>query len=285
MTETAATAARRDKAMTDRSASVGWLRDAPRDLAACLRFFSRLPLPATSGDPQGMPDLSRISRMVPVAGVTIGACGALALAIASALGLPTVVAATLAISVLVVVAGALHEDGLADVADGFGGGKTRERKLEIMRDSRIGVFGAAALALSLLLRIGATSALLERGLAPAAAGLILAGAASRAFCLLPLALLPPARPDGLGAGAALVEASDALAAGGVALIVAILLGFGALGLGHALFGLLLALAAALAMSAIARRQIGGQTGDVAGAAQQLAEIGCLCGLLIGGPAA
>jgi adenosylcobinamide-GDP ribazoletransferase len=278
-------AARRGKTMVERSNSAGWLRDALRDLAAGLRFFSRLPLPATSGDPQGMPDLSRISRMVPVAGAIIGACGALALAIASALRWPNHIVATIAICVLVAVAGALHEDGLADVADGFGGGKTRERKLEIMRDSRIGAFGAAALTLSLFLRIGAASALLDRGLAGAAAGLILAGAASRAFCLLPLALLPAARPDGLGAGAARLEASNALAAAGIALIVAVLLGLAALGLGHALLGLLLALAAALAMTAIARRELGGQTGDVAGAAQQLAEIACLCGLLIGGPAA
>ncbi|WP_158814721.1 adenosylcobinamide-GDP ribazoletransferase [Methylocapsa sp. S129] len=263
------------------------LRNAAHDLLACLRFFSRLPLPASPFDqnPHAAPDLSRLARMVPIAGAVIAAIGALALWLGHALGLPPLVCATLAISVLVLVAGALHEDGLADVADGFGGGKTRERKLEIMRDSRIGVYGAAALALSLVLRIAALSALLEHSLAAAAAGLILAAAASRAFGLLPLALLPPARADGLGASAGPLEASSALAAGMTALIVAGVLGLSALGLGRAILALALALAAAIAMTMVARRQIGGQTGDVIGATQQFAEIACLCGLLIGRSAA
>jgi adenosylcobinamide-GDP ribazoletransferase len=262
------------------------LHNALRDLLACLRFFSRLPLPTTSlaQDPRAAPDLARLARMVPVAGGVLGAIGALALGFAEALGLPSLVCATLAIGVLVLAAGALHEDGLADVADGFGGGKTRERKLEIMRDSRIGAFGATALALSLMLRVAALAALIDQGRG-AAAALILAGAASRAFALLPLTLLPPARTDGLGAGAGRLEAGSALVAGLIALLFAIVLGAAALGLLHAILALILALAAALGMTRIARRQIGGQTGDVAGAAQQLAEIACLIGLLIGRHAA
>jgi adenosylcobinamide-GDP ribazoletransferase len=257
------------------------------DLIACLRFFSRLPLPSFPSEqsPHARPDLSRLARMAPIAGAIIAAIGALALALAHGLGLPPLICATLAVAALVIVAGALHEDGLADVADGFGGGATRERKLEIMRDSRIGAYGAAALALSLILRIAALAALLERGLGEAAAALVLAGAVSRAFALLPLALLAPARPEGLGAGAGRLEMGAARAAGIVALIVAALLGFSALGVGRAILGLVLALLAALTITAIARRQIGGQTGDVAGAAQQLAEIACLCGLLIGRSAA
>jgi adenosylcobinamide-GDP ribazoletransferase len=267
------------------------LRNAARkaigDLLASLRFFSRLPLPpAPSGQNLlAPPDLSRLALMAPIAGALIGAVGAVALWIAHALGLPPLVCAGLATGVLTLATGALHEDGLADVADGFGGGATRERKLEIMRDSRIGAYGAIALTLSLILRIGAVSALLEHGLGPAAAGLAMAGSASRAFCLLPLAFLPPARADGLGASAGRLEASGALASGAIALIAAVALGLFVLGLGSALLACCLALAAALAMSAIARRQIGGQTGDVAGAAQQLAEIACLCGLLIGRAAA
>jgi adenosylcobinamide-GDP ribazoletransferase len=260
---------------------------AARDLVACLQFFSRLPLPAW---PLGQtayvtPDFSRLARMVPIAGAVLAAIGALTLWLAHALGLPPLVCATLAIAIIVLMTGALHEDGLADVVDGFGGGQARERKLEIMRDSRIGAYGAAAMALSLVLRIAAVSALLEHSLPTAAAGLILAGAASRAFGLLPLALLAPARAEGLGASAGRLEADGALAAGITALIVAGVLGLSVLGLGHALLGWCLALAAGLTMSAIARRQIGGQTGDVAGAAQQLSEIACLCGLLIGRHAA
>jgi adenosylcobinamide-GDP ribazoletransferase len=256
---------------------------AARDLLACLRFFSRLPLPDLpfEASPRGMPDLTRLGRMVPVAGALLAAIGALALAFADAVGLPPLVCAGLAVGVQLLATGALHEDGLADVADGFGGGATRERKLEIMRDSRIGAYGAAALALSLLLRVGALGALLEHGLGAAAAGMILAGAASRAAALAPLALLDPARADGLGAGAGRLGSGGVVAAAATASIIAVLLGLGGIGLGRAILALGLALAAALAMAAIARRQIGGQTGDVAGAAQQLAEIACLCGLLIG----
>ncbi|MGA2795449.1 MAG: adenosylcobinamide-GDP ribazoletransferase [Roseiarcus sp.] len=262
-----------------RAAALG----AARDLLACLRFFSRLPLPDLPFEqtPRAMPDLSRFGRMVPIAGAILSAIGALALGLADAMGLPPLVCAALAVGTLVIVTGALHEDGLSDVADGFGGGATRERKLEIMRDSRIGAYGAAALALSLLLRVAAVSALLGQGLGAAAAGLILAGAASRAAALAPLALLSPARADGLGAGAGRLDGGGALAAGTTALIVAVLLGLGGVGFGRAILALGLALAAALAITAIARRQIGGQTGDVAGAAQQMAEIACLCGLLIG----
>jgi adenosylcobinamide-GDP ribazoletransferase len=265
----------------------GALTHALRDLVACLRFFSRLPLPALpfEASPHAPPDIARLALMAPVAGAIIGAIAALALAIATALGLPPFVAAALAIAALVLATGALHEDGLADVADGFGGGATVAQKLDIMRDSRIGAFGAAALFLSLILRIAALTALAGHGLALGVGGLILAAAASRAFALLPLALLPPARADGLGVVAARLRAGGASAAGGAALLIAALLGLIVLGLGHALLGFALAFAAALAMTSLARRQIGGQTGDVAGAAQQLAEIACLIGLLIGRAAA
>ena len=133
------------------------LTDALRDLLACLRFFTRLPLPALPFDqsPHAPPDMARIALMAPVAGAIIGAIAALALAIANLLGMPPLLGAALAIAALVIATGALHEDGLADVADGFGGGATRARKLEIMRDSRVGAYGAAALALALILRVAA----------------------------------------------------------------------------------------------------------------------------------
>ena len=176
---------------------------AARDLLACLRFFSRLPLPELPFEQGagGMADLPRLAWMVPVAGAVLSAIGALALGLADGLGLPPLVCAGLAIGVLVILTGALHEDGLADLADGFGGGATRERKLEIMRDSRVGAYGATALALSLILRVAAVSALLDRSLGVAAAGLILAGAASRAASLAPLALLPPPAPTASAPGA------------------------------------------------------------------------------------
>src|SRR5262249_54759282 len=112
-----------------------------------------------------------------------------------------------------------------------------------------------------------------------------AGAISRACSLAPVALLDPARSDGAGASVGRLDAGAAWRAVLTAFVIALILGLAFLGLGHALLAFVLAWAAALMMIAIAQKQIGGQTGDVAGAAQQLAEIACLCGLLIGSGAA
>src|SRR5271166_6310981 len=119
------------------------------DLLICLRFATRIPIPALREELA--PDLSgfsRAMRMLPAAGALLGAAAAGALLAATASGLAPVLAAPLAIAVLVVLSGALHEDGLADCADGFGGGNGKEDKLRIMRDSAIGSYGALALILS-----------------------------------------------------------------------------------------------------------------------------------------
>ena len=170
-----------------------------RDIAGALRFFTRLRV----GEPEpGAPlDIDRIAWAAPVAGVVVGLVGALILALAALLGLPPLLRAGLVTAVLVVATGALHEDGLADVADGFGGSATRAGKLEIMRDSRIGAYGAIAIALALILRVGALAAALDGGFWRASSSLVLVAALSRAAALTPLALLPPARADGAGAAA------------------------------------------------------------------------------------
>jgi len=253
-----------------------------RDVADALRFFTRLPLPSP---PQANFDFNRMAWAAPVAGAVVGLVGAVALAAAEALGLPPFVAAALAVAALVAATGALHEDGLADVADGFGGGATRERKLEIMRDSRIGAFGAVALVLALIVRVGALSAALAHGFSSAAGALVIAAAVSRAGALAPLALLDPARTDGAGAAAGRLEPQSFAAACGVALVLALALALFATGAGRGLSGWLGAAIGAGAMTALAKRQIGGQTGDVAGAAQQWAEVAAWCGLLIGRSAA
>jgi adenosylcobinamide-GDP ribazoletransferase len=154
-------------------------------------------------------------------------------------------------------------------------------KLDIMRDSRIGAYGAIALALALILRVGALSAALDGGFWRACASLIAVAALSRAGALTPLALLDPARADGAGAAAGRLEPAALAAAWGCALVIALVLGLVSFGLAHAVVAALASGAGALAMVALARRAIGGQTGDVAGAAQQLAEIAAWCGLLIG----
>jgi adenosylcobinamide-GDP ribazoletransferase len=183
------------------------------------------------------------------------------------------------------VTGALHEDGLADTADGFGGGATRERKLEIMRDSRIGAFGAVALALSILIRVAALAAALKGGFWNAAGSLILVAALARAGALMPLAALDPARVDGAGAAAGRLDPAAFAASCVAALVIVLIAGILATGFWRALAAAAASAIGAAAMTALARRQIGGQTGDVAGAAQQWAEIAAWCGLLIGQSAA
>ena len=248
------------------------------DLVACLRFYTRLPIPALPFEtaPHDLTDFGRAIRATPLAGALIGAIGALCLTAAALLHLPPGVCAGLALGALLLTTGVFHEDGLADTADGLGGGATRERKLEIMKVSRVGSYGAAALALSLLLRFAAMSALCAAGAGLAAVALVAAHAASRAAGLLPLALLEPARREGAAFAAARPLPGALLTAGVLAFGLGLLPMTAGFGAGQALLSLIAGAGAALAMTWIAARQIGGQTGDIAGAAQQLAEIAMLC---------
>ncbi|MCJ2033925.1 adenosylcobinamide-GDP ribazoletransferase [Methylobacterium sp. J-068] len=256
------------------------------DLAGCLRFYSRLPVPRLpgEGDPHAVPDFRTLPRMLPLAGLILGLPGAVTLLGAWGLGLGPFLAATLALTAGILITGALHEDGLADVADGFGGGATPARRLEIMRDSRIGAYGGVALVLSLALRIGALATLLDRVGGLAAIALVLAATLSRSAALAPLALLAPARADGAGAAVGRPGRRTLVTAGALALMLTLLgLAFGLAPLGGALM-LAMSVLAAWGVTALARRAIGGQTGDVVGAAQQCAEIAALLALVAAIPA-
>jgi adenosylcobinamide-GDP ribazoletransferase len=235
-----------------------------------LRFFTRLPIARGGGAP---PPFSRALPRAPYAGALLGLGAGLALIVATRLGATPQIAAWLVVGFSALVTGAMHEDGLADVADGFGGGLSREKRLEIMRDSRIGAFGATALILSFGLRVAALASLAA---APGRALLVLvaAGAVSRAACLAPLVLLPPARVDGAGR-AAVLSWKQARAGGIVAVVFAFAPALAGFSVGSCLLALLLVGLATRALCAWADRMIGGQTGDVAGAAQQAAEIAVL----------
>ena len=210
--------------------------------------------------------------MFPIVGALIGLLGGGGYALVFWLGVPPLPAAVVALATTIWLTGALHEDGLADVADGFGGGRTLEDKLRIMRDPRIGSYGALALILDLLARAGALAAL--AGPWTVAAALVVAGAVSRAALPPVMAMLPYARTDGLAAAAGRPHPLRATAAVLVAALIAALL------LGEAAGAALLAGAgAAFAVACLARRQIGGHTGDVLGAVQQLTEIGVLLGIV------
>jgi adenosylcobinamide-GDP ribazoletransferase len=248
------------------------------DVIGCVRFYSRLPLGpwAFERDPHGMPDFERVPLALAPASLLIAAPGAMALIAGSALGLASASTATLALAVSAFATGAFHEDGLADVADGLGGA-TRERRLEIMKDSRVGTFGASALILSFGARGAALTTLLSgQGACAAVAAFVAAAIYARLCGLLPLHLLPPARTDGVAWAVRRPPLSALLA--GLAIAATAVLGLSALG-GLAPIATAAALAtapaAAWSVCALARRQFGGQTGDVAGAAEQAAEIAML----------
>jgi len=247
--------------------SDNWLENRAEELKAGIVFCTRLPLlPAT---PLARNSLSRAAWAFPVAGILVGLSGAIAYGIVHRLGLPPWPAAALSVAATMLATGCLHEDGLADTADGFGGGHTREQKLDIMRDSRIGTYGVCALAMSLLLRVGALASLPSAHAVVWA--LIASHAAARATMPVLMLLLPPARSDGLSFDAG-KPAGEAVAAAAVIgfLILAI-----CLHLGHGLLALIVLAAIVALVAWLATRQIGGQTGDVMGALEQVSEIAVL----------
>jgi adenosylcobinamide-GDP ribazoletransferase len=243
-----------------------WLRGAARDLKVGLMFSTRLPLAHST--PIGGADIARASWTLPVIGILIGLLGASVYWIAFHFGLPPLLGATLAVAATLAATGCLHEDGLADTFDGLGGG-SRERKLEIMRDSRIGTYGACALTLSLLLRVGTLASLAAPG--PVALALIAANAGGRAMLPLFLRLVPPARPDGLSADAGRPSPASVVAAALLGFVVLLW----SLGASRSVVALLLLLVVFSLMRRLCLRQIGGQTGDTAGALEQIGEIAIL----------
>ena len=235
------------------------------DIGLSLVFFTRLRLPSSDF---GRRSLAEAIWAAPFAGLAVAVIGALVYAIIIALGLAAGPAAALALAATMLVTGCLHEDGLSDIADGFGGGRTREKKLEIMRDSRIGAYGAAALGISLLIRWSALSELAGPGHIFLA--LLAAHAASRGLFGAFMHLLPPARSDGLSADAGSVTAETAVVGAALGTVALLALGLGGAIAAFILLGLLFAGFRALCLS-----QIGGQTGDTIGALQQLGEIAVL----------
>ncbi len=251
--------------------------------ATCIRFYSRLPVPALPGEsPHALPDFRLVPRALPFAALVIALPAALIALLAGLAGVNALLTAALAVTGLVVATGAFHEDGLADSADGLFGGHTPERRLEIMKDSRVGTFGALALGLSLLLRVTALAAILQGAGAWAVAAAVLAAAPwSRVEGIRILATVEPTRRDGASAAVGQPTRSVLPIAYGLSGALALLLAAtGALPLAGIVLGLALSALATYWLSRTAIRLIGGQTGDILGAAQQLGEIAIYLGLAI-----
>jgi adenosylcobinamide-GDP ribazoletransferase len=248
-----------------------------RLLCVALQYFTRLPVPNFAVfDPAW---LSQSVRYFPVVGAIVGMIGAATLWLCAQV-LPMPIAALLALAATVAITGAFHEDGLADSFDALGGHVSRERALAIMRDSRIGTYGAAALGLALLLRWQAIAAL---PLWPSMIALVCAHAAARAGAASLMATLTYVRLD--DDAKAKPVAQDLSVANLLATVCA-----GALptALCSILFptmmvplcaGLIAIVAVRIACASWFRRRLGGYTGDTLGCCEQLGEIAFLLAVI------
>jgi adenosylcobinamide-GDP ribazoletransferase len=260
------------------------------DLKSSILFLSRLPMSFSLHAP--LPDFTRTPWAFAIAGMVIALPAAIILWGTVVTGLTPLLAAILATATMMMVTGALHEDGLADMVDGFWGGHSKTRKLEIMRDSTIGTYGVLALIIAVCLRIALLWQLLTvLGALPAALVLIAAAGLSRAAMLQPWALLPAARSSkdndkdssgkdtsGLSARYG-VPGRKILALSHLAALPAMALLVWTCGWIPAVLGLVLFQMFVLAVMRLSHRHIEGHTGDTLGATQQLSELGLLLGLI------
>ena len=238
-------------------------------LIGAIRFFTRLPLPGQRGHSSA--SLERAMRYFPVAGLVVAALAALTYALA-ALVWPKTLAVLAAIALAIVLTGALHEDGWCDMVDGFGGGASRERVLEIMRDSSVGSYGALALIVLLFARF---FALLEIDAVFVAPALVAGHAVSRLCSTVVMARLDYVRPQGKASPFThRLKPGDLVLAGLPALVPCLWLLRAS-----ALAGLILAGLATVWLARLFKRRLGGYTGDCLGATQQAAELAFYLGLL------
>lgn len=238
----------------------------PRDLAIALGLLTRLPLPALAFPEADARRPGQAAWAYPLVGLAVAGAGVAAAGLLNGLGLPAAIQALFVLVVTVILTGAIHEDGLADCADGFWGGWTRAQRLEIMKDSQIGTYGVIALVLTLILRWQLIAALIDAG--ALAAALIPAAMSSRAAMVWIMVRLPHARDTGLSRQTGTPPTAALAGAIAIGLLAAL---FTAGWLAVIVFGAVLT----LGMGGLARAKIGGQTGDVLGATQQIVEIGIL----------
>ena len=250
----------------------GWYAD----LKICIQLLTRLPV-YISDSQEGF-SISGASRLFPIVGAIVGIIAAAVLWVGSWFTFPSAILALLALLTMTLVTGALHEDGLADTFDGLGGGLTREQKLSIMRDSQIGSYGVMALLFSFGLRWASLTEITEQGFDVVLMSLIATAAASRAALPAVMHFIPVAREDGLSVGAGKPSFDRA--------ITALLIGVGfllfLLGFRTCIVAIgLSALVAGMFVYFVAMR-LGGQTGDVLGATQQITETTIFLAILIVG---
>lgn len=238
------------------------------DLRVATAFLTRIPMPHPEG--ARPPNFGRMQRVFPLIGAAIGALVGLAYLGLLLIGLPVLAAAALAFGASAILTGGLHEDGLADVADGFGGGRDKAAKLEIMRDSRLGTYGALILMVSFAAKVSALAVLPMTAVVPA---LVTAHSLARGALPVFSHSQPRARNDGLAVASVRPDSSTMVIAAALALLIVFL----CLPATEALMSAIAGVLGSGSIVLIARQQIGGVTGDVLGAAEQLGET---CVLLV-----
>ncbi|WP_319520422.1 adenosylcobinamide-GDP ribazoletransferase [uncultured Martelella sp.] len=248
------------------------------DLATATGFLTRYPLPA--GMQTEQPEGARAAWAFPLVASLAMVLPALVLVLFSALGAGPLLSTLSAIATSLLVTGGLHEDGLADSADGLFGGRTRDDVLAIMKDSRTGAYGTLALVLSITLRATALAMLVAKGPENAALLFIAAAAAGRAVMVRQWYALPLARADGVAATLGRPDKNNTLCAAIISLVIVALASALAGELVPALFALVALAVSAYAFTFFVRRRIGGHTGDTLGAIAQIGETVFLIALVI-----
>jgi adenosylcobinamide-GDP ribazoletransferase len=240
-----------------------------------LQFFTRLPIPGWIGFEASWLQLA--SRYFPLVGCVVAAIAA-AVYFAAALVLPAPVAAVLSTAASIYLTGAFHEDGFADACDGLGGGMTRERALEIMKDSRVGAYGAIGIVCMLAAKLSALAVLPPR---VAVGALFLAHPLSRLAAASLIWKLEYVRGDGKAKPLAqqMTSTEFAIAAVTALLPAPVLIALGWIAPNALLAALLGAVLAALWLGRKLQKRLGGYTGDCLGAVQQLAEVFIYIGVL------
>ncbi len=239
-----------------------------RDLRVAVMFLTRIPTGWINALEAA--DLGRAAWAFPLVGLIVGGIAGGTLYLAASTDLSPLACALIGLCVQAFITGALHEDGLADVADGFGAAE-KIRILEIMRDSRIGSYGVLALIFSVGVRTAALASLTGPGFA--ALTMVAAAMLSRGVLPMLMHFTPPARNDGLGFDAG----QPALKGAGVAIGLGLIVLFIVLPLSAVCAAILIGALLVTGLTYWAHRRLGGQTGDVLGAAQQMVEIAVLLG--------
>lgn len=237
-----------------------------------LSFLSRIPLPNFAFKSGALP-INQITGFFPLAGMVLGGLASIVMVGSNYIGLPPLASSIIAIATLSLLTGALHDDGLGDTADGFFGGNTPEKRLEIMKDSHIGTFAALTLIAFFTMKIVLLSAVIERsGLYSATICLITIEAASRAAMVAFWYKIPSARTHGLSANIG-APADNAFWTAQWSGLLIFAVGFIYIsGLTTFLYAFIATVCTVFAFAKLSLNKIGGQTGDTLGACQQLVTL-------------